>query len=341
MNLKTLSLARQPLAVQQPSAALATKAIAETPSNASRSETRGSVSSLRQIQIVARKEFSDRFRSGWVIACAFVWLGAIGLTSLFGLVQIGKIGVQGYERTVASLLNLAQYVVPLLGLLLGHDLIVSEREDRTLALILAGGTSRARLLCGKFLGGCLAMAFPLTLGFVIAGTVIGFSARDHAVISFVNLAVSGLVLGAIFVAIGLLISTVCRTRVQALVCALLTWCVVVFAFDLIAMGVVIEANSTQAAHEIETATDAMHVNAIADMHRAFEGADDPATRIVATQSQKIAAWLAINPVDLFRAVNLPASANVAVPGWLVAVSATAWLGVALGWSAWKFRRLDL
>src|SRR5512140_1522582 len=110
---------------------------------------------MTQLGIIGWKEFADRLRSGWVIACALVWLGAIALTSLFGLVQIGRIGVQGYERTVMSLLNLVQYLVPLLALLLGHDLLVSEREEKTLALILAGGVPRHLLLMGKFLGGCL------------------------------------------------------------------------------------------------------------------------------------------------------------------------------------------
>ncbi len=79
--------------------------------------------------LIAAKEFGDRFRSGWVIACVVVWLGAIGLTSFLGLLQVGQIGVQGYDRTVISLLNLVQYLVPLLGLLLGHDLIVAKRKS--------------------------------------------------------------------------------------------------------------------------------------------------------------------------------------------------------------------
>jgi len=296
---------------------------------------------MKQIWTIAAKEFSDRLRSGWVIACALVWLGAIALTSLFGLVQIGRIGLQGYDRTVVSLLNLVQYLVPLLGLLLGHDLLVSEREDRTLALVLAGGVTRARALAGKFIGGCFALAFPLALGFVIAGTAIGLSAKDKAISSFITLALSGLVLGAIFLGLGLLISTLCRTRVQALVCALLTWCIAVFAFDLVAMGVVVTANSTQAAHEIEEATDATHVASIADMHKAYEVGDEHASRVVAARSQKVAAWLAINPVDLFRAVNLPKSANVAVPAWLDVLSISAWLLGALGVASWKLQRTDL
>lgn len=296
---------------------------------------------MKQIWIIAAKEFSDRLRSGWVIACALVWLGAIALTSLFGLVQIGRIGLQGYDRTVVSLLNLVQYLVPLLGLLLGHDLLVGEREERTLALIVSGGVTRARALAGKFLGGCFALAFPLVLGFVIAGTAIGLSARDKSIGSFLTLAASGLALGVIFLAAGLLISTISRTRVQALVCALLTWCVVVFAFDLVAMGVVVTANSSQAAREIEEVTDATHVTSIADMHKAFESGDEAASRVIANRSHTVAAWLALNPVDLFRAINLPKSANVAVPLWPATLSISVWLLFALGGASWKLRRTDL
>jgi Cu-processing system permease protein len=296
---------------------------------------------MKQIWAIASKEFNDRLRSGWVVACALVWLGAIALTSLFGLVQIGRIGLQGYDRTVVSLLNLVQYLVPLLGLLLGHDLLVSEREERTLALILAGGVTRARALAGKFIGGGFALALPLALGFVIAGAAIGLSAKDKAIGSFFMLAISGLMLGVIFLGVGLLISTLCRTRVQALVCALLTWCIAVFAFDLVAMGIVVTANSNQATREIEQATDATHVTSIADMHNAFESGDEQATRITAVRSQKVAAWLALNPVDLFRAVNLPPAANVTVPVPLATLSIAAWLLGALGCASWKLHRIDL
>ena len=215
----------------------------------------------RQITLIAVKEFGDRLRSGWVIACVLVWLGAIGLTSFFGLLQIGRIGVQGYERTVISLLNLVQYLVPLLGLLLGHDLIVSETEDHTLRMVLAGGISRTRLMFGKFCGGCLTLAVPLLFGFAIAGTVIGVAAKDDQFASFLKLAVSGLGLGILFLALGLAISTISRTRVQALVLALLTWCLAVFVFDLVALGMLVSNNSAAAAQEIEFVCDATHVNA--------------------------------------------------------------------------------
>jgi Cu-processing system permease protein len=296
---------------------------------------------MKQIRVLAAKEFGDRLRSGWVLACALVWLGAIALTSLFGLVQIGRIGLQGYQRTVASLLNLAQYLVPLLGLLLGHDLLVGEREERTLSLVVAGGVPRRRVLLGKFLGGCLALGFPLALGFAIAGTVIGLSAKDRAFGPFLLLGSSGLTLGVIFVAVGTLISAVARTRVQALVFALLVWCAAVFAFDLIALGLVVTSHSTQAARQIEQATDATRVTSIARMHADFARANDSSSRILAQRTQKLTTWLALNPVDLFRALNLPKALNVTVRPWVLALSVFGWIAGALGCAQWKFNRTDL
>lgn len=296
---------------------------------------------MRQALIIAQKEFGDRLRSGWVIACAMVWLGAISLTSLFGLVQIGRIGVQGYERTAASLLDLVQYLVPLLGLLLGHDLLVSEREERTLALLLAGGVKRRNVLLGKLLGGCVGLGVPLVLGFAVAGTIIGLATKDSGAFPFLKLAVSGLFLGCIFLGIGLMISTFARTRLQALVFALLTWCVAVFAFDLLAMGWLVVAETPQATREVEIATDATHVNATADLHAAFESGDDAQARTVARSQTDVPPWLLVNPVDLFRAWNLPGDVapRLSLPAALVSI--WLWLLGCPCAANWRFNRLDL
>src|SRR5262245_53433648 len=292
------------------------------------------------ILILARKEFGDRFRSGWVIACVLVWLGAIGLTSFLGLAQIGRIGVQGYERTVVSLLNLVQYLVPLLGLLLGHDLLVSEYEERTLRLVLAGGLSRKRLLFGKFLGGCLALAVPLVLGFAIAGAVIGLTAKDSRVAPFLRLAASGLVLGVLFLGVGLAISTFSRTRVQSLVAALLAWCLTVFVFDLVALGVMISTQVPAAAKEIDIVCDPTHV-AAADLHSAFDKAAEAPTPQASAGGPASLRWLAVNPIDLFRAVNLSKQMELHVPASMMLLAVSIWLALPLSASLWKFYRTDL
>ncbi len=301
---------------------------------------RGQCTYSRQMRLIALKELGDRFRSGWVLACVLVWLGAICLTSFFGLLQIGQIGAQGYERTVISLLNLVQYLVPLLGLLLGHDLVVNEAEERTLRLILAGGITRARFLLGKFLGGCLTLTVPLLLGFVIAGTIVGVTARDSSVVPFIKLAVSGLALGVVFLGIGLMLSTFSRTRVQALVLALLTWCLAIFVFDLVGLALLVSTKSPAVAHEIELICDTTHVNAAADLHSELDVTTAAKPRAIGATSGS-AYWFMLNPVDLFRATNLETQLGFRVSPWTSLLVTSLWLVATLGTGLWKLKQTDL
>jgi Cu-processing system permease protein len=299
---------------------------------------------IGSIRLLAGKEFGDRVRSGWVLACILVWLGAIGLTSFLGLVQIGRVGVQGYDRTVISMLNLVQYLVPLLGLLLGHDLIVGENEERTCRLLVASGLSRFRLLLSKFFGGCVTVALPLLAGFVISGAVIGVAAKDTGTPPFLRLAFSGMALGVIFLAIGLALSCFCKTRVQAIVAALLTWCVFVFAFDLVALGAIVSFDSAAAAREIELVCDPMHINPAADIHSEADTVSPmPVQQLSTKPAVHIAAvaCLAVNPVDLFRAVNLSSTLGVRVPFIVVVGSFFGWLALALLLGRWRLSKTDL
>ena len=295
-----------------------------------------------QIITIALKEFSDRFRSGWVIGCIVVWLAAVCLTSFFGLIQIGRIGFQGYERTVISLLNLVQYLVPLLALLIGHDLIVGEREDRTLGYLVANGVARRRIVLGKYIGAAFTLAFSLLLGFAVAGTAVGYGAKDNEVGSFLRLALTGLVLGLIFVAIGLAISSLSRTRVQSLVLSCLFWGGAVFAFDLVALGALVSVASPVAQKEIDIACDPTHVNAVAlDVHAAFDAPSDGQQETLRQRPVSRMSWLWINPVDLFRALNLQQYMNTQGPNAALPLGAVAWIAAALFLSERKLRKIDL
>jgi hypothetical protein len=53
------------------------------------------------------------------------------------------------------------------------------------------------------------------------------------------------------------------------------------------------------------------------------------------------AWLSLNPVDLFRAVNLPQQSGIRVPLIALALGMALWLVIPLGLSAWKLNRTDL
>jgi hypothetical protein len=174
--------------------------------------------------------------------------------------------------------------------------------------------------------------------------VIGFAAKDTGLGPFVKLAVSGLALGVVFMAVGLAISAFSKTRVQAIVAALLTWCAFVFVFDLVALGAIVSFKSPAAAREIELVCDAMHVNAAADVHAEGDTISATANEKPSSRpSVNIAstACLAINPVDLFRAVNLASTLGVQVPNGIVAASFLGWLTLSLLLSRWKLNKTDL
>lgn len=291
---------------------------------------------------IAGKEFRDRLQSGWVVACIIVWLGAISLTSLFGLIQIGRIEFQGYQRTVLSLVNLVQYLVPLLALLLGHDVMVREREERTLALMIASGVSRPEALWGKFLGAALSLIIPLMLGFFSAGVLIAFGAGRQNIGDFVLLTLTSLGLGLVFLAFGFCLSVFCRTQVRSLVMSLLLWGATVFAFDLGALGLWVTLQSPSIAKEIEMLCDPMHVTpAAADLHAAYEASTD--ARVEASQRPTPGHFslLWLNPVDLFRALNLSSYIRVPVSPLIFSAGALVWIAIGLGLSFWKINQTDL
>ena len=158
---------------------------------------------------------------------------------------------------------------------------------------------------------------------------------------FLTLAFSGLALGIVFLGVGLAVSTFCRTRVQALVLALLAWCGAVFVFDLVALGVLLSTRAPVATQEIEALCDTTHVNAAADIHSAYVGASASGTARLDDATGSSFSWVLVNPVDLFRAVNLADQMNLNLSPVAVALAVILWLGASVGLSFWRFRRLDL
>ena len=104
------------------------------------------------------------------------------------------------------------------------------------------------------------------------------------------------------------------------------------------------ASLPAAAREIELVCDAMHVNAAADIHSEDDTISATSTQQPSTKpAPNIAsiACLAINPVDLFRAVNLSLTLGVQVPAGIVAASFIGWLALSLLLSRWKLSKTDL
>src|SRR5690606_14784381 len=116
------------------------------------------------MQTILGKELRDAVRSRWLIAFA----GAFALIALtLSVMQQGDGGIQGFNRTTASLINLCLLLVPLLALILGAGAIAGERDRGTLATLLSQPLSATELLVAKYAGLTIAVWAAVTLGFGI------------------------------------------------------------------------------------------------------------------------------------------------------------------------------
>src|SRR5574340_1623503 len=120
---------------------------------------------IAQIATIAAKEFRDRIRNRWVLAVMLVFTAFALVIAYFGAAQQGAVGFRSIEVTIASLVSLVIYLVPLIALILGFDAIVGERERGSLDLLLSMPLTRLELLLGKFLGLAAALAFSTLVGF--------------------------------------------------------------------------------------------------------------------------------------------------------------------------------
>ncbi len=188
---------------------------------------------------IAAKELRDRMRNQWVLAIALVFTAFSLIIAYFGGAQQGSIGFRSLEFTITSLVSLVIYLIPLIGLLLGFDAIVAERERSSLDLLLTLPITPLDLLLGKYLGLAAALALSTLLGFSLIAVLLYVQFGTAALFHFGGFMISALLLGMAFLSIATLISVIARDRTRASGMAIATWFSFVLVFDLVLLGVLV------------------------------------------------------------------------------------------------------
>lgn len=197
---------------------------------------------VREIALVAARELRDALRSRWFVLAAGCFLAlSLGL-SMLGLAGAQRSGLAGFDRTTASLLNLALLFVPLLTLSLGGLGIAGELEDGSLAMLLAQPITRFEAYAGKYLGLLAAVSASILAGFGATGVIVGVSAGGGNVRGFATLVALTLLLGAATLSIGTLLSVALRTRARVIGAAFSVWLLLVYVSDLGTIGLTIARN---------------------------------------------------------------------------------------------------
>jgi Cu-processing system permease protein len=267
----------------------------------------------RQVQAVAAKEFRDRLRNRWVLAVAVVFTVFSLLITYFGSAAQGQIGPRSIELTIASLVSLVIYLIPLIALLLGFDSIVGERERGSLDLLLALPITRLELLLGKYLGLAGALTLSTVSGFALVALLLYQRFSWAGLYHYAGFVISSVLLGLAFLSLAVLLSVLARDRTRASGLAIALWFALVLVFDLLLLGLLV-ATGGQFGGEV------------------------------------FAYLLLLNPADIFRILNvfslddvqrLYGLASILPPalsqvGWL-ASAMLAWIVAPLALASWRFR----
>lgn len=187
------------------------------------------------LQALVAKEVAEALRNRWFLGIALGFGALALLVAVLGLAASGRLGLAGFGRTSAGLVNLVMLVVPLMGLVSGALALAGEGERGTLALWLSQPVSRTQFFLGKALGLGIALAGALLAGLGMAGVLLalGGSTGGGGFLALLGLA---LLLGEASLAIGLLVSSLARRSGIAVGVALLLWLVGVLLGDLGLMG---------------------------------------------------------------------------------------------------------
>jgi Cu-processing system permease protein len=205
---------------------------------------------MNTLRLLAVNEFVDGLRNRWV-AASILLLGSMALTLLLvGSAPGGTTSAGALAVSVVSLASLSVYLLPLIALMLSFDTLVGEFERGTMLLLLTYPVSRWQVVLGKFFGHIMILAVALTVGYGGAAviTVITTESGSAGWQAYLNMMGSSLLLGAVFIALGYLISVLVRERSTAAGGAVVLWLAFVVLYDLGLLGVLL-ADKDQAISE--------------------------------------------------------------------------------------------
>jgi len=249
---------------------------------------------MNSVITIAAKEIQQAIRNRWVLAATLLLAGlALSLTFL-GSSPTGTVGARALDVVIVSLSSLTIFLIPLIALLIAHDAIVGDMERGTMLLLLSYPVARWQVLLGKFLGHLAVLAFATCLGYGAAAAALpitGSSFDSEGLAAFAAMIGSSILLGAVFVAIGYLVSAVVRDRGTAAGLCIGLWLALVLIYDMALLGLL-----------------------VLDQGRNISGG-------------MLNALLLLNPTDAYRLFNLTGFANVSLFSGMAGLAGSSTLSV--------------
>ncbi|MFC7215740.1 ABC transporter permease subunit [Saliphagus sp. GCM10025334] len=184
---------------------------------------------------VASKDFADAGRSMmlWALTVLLVLLVA-GVSAIPYLLAEGT--TPTFAEALYFLFTPIGLLIPIIGLVVGYQAIVSERESGSIRFLLGLPNTRRDVILGKVIGRAGVVAVPTLIGFLVGAVVIGALYDGFVVADYLGLLVFSLVMGLVYVSVAVGISASVSSRAKALAGVLVFFVLFDFLWEFVLMG---------------------------------------------------------------------------------------------------------
>lgn len=193
---------------------------------------------LNNVLTIAVKEFKDYVKSRRFILIGVLYavmaLAIFGIT-LLSLNYMKDLGMASdfQPSQVLATMDILNIILVLLAVIITADTISAERKDRTIYQLLSKPVERSTVILGKFIGCLGVVSFFYAAGSILAYALIaivgGIMPSGADLMNTALVIVFMVVLFAVYVALGILISTVTRNPLISILGGIIAWVALFFS----------------------------------------------------------------------------------------------------------------
>jgi len=246
------------------------------------------------VLVIAKKEIRDSLRNRWVIFISLIFLLLSLSVTFAGSAVVGQLSLPELDALISSLSTISVFIIPLAAMLVSYDAFVGEDESGTLLLLLSYPLSRFQILSGKLIGHGVIMSFTISFAFGLTAVLLLLFGENYDVAAtlgqFSQFILTSILLAITFILLGYIVSLTATEKAKAVATVLFVWFLFVLIYDLLLLTLLV--------------ADITFVN-----------------------QYIINVLIALNPTDLYRAINL--IGTDAGSGSLAILSASDWGKAAL------------
>ena len=188
---------------------------------------------------IARRELAEGLRNRWVLSTTVLLAALASAIAALGSAPTGSTSTGALDVVVVGLASLTIFLVPLIALLISHNAITREAEGGTLLLLLSHPLSRWQVIAGKFLGQLGILAFATVIGFSFAALFVVWQHGAEGWQAFGAMTGASILLGAVFLSLGLLASASVQESSTAAGISIGLWLLFVAIYDMALLAVLV------------------------------------------------------------------------------------------------------